>query len=161
SAGVPHEVYVGVFRSFVLAVGRALRIRTRCLGSALWERPLADAAKAPDIAFYVASSARIGNRIPAMETDPVPDLAIQAEIPNPAEHSLQAYANPGVPEVWHFARRPGRAASLRFLRLEGGTWVPSTSSLAFPQLEAAKVLPLIEQAAPLDDLDRADLFDAW
>jgi hypothetical protein len=28
-------------------------------------------------------------------------------------------------------------------------------------LASAAVLPLIERAAPLDDLDRADLIDAW
>src|SRR5205823_1850042 len=118
--GLTHEAYTEVFGDLVKAVGRAFRIPTRSLGSALWERPQTDAAKVPDASFYVASVAQVGNRIPKMETDLVPDLVIEVEITNPVDLALQAYANMGVPEVWHFARRPRRTASLRFLRLEEG-----------------------------------------
>jgi hypothetical protein len=115
----------------------------------------------PDTSFYVASVAEIGNRISKMETDPVPDLVVEVEITNPVTLALQAYANMRVPEVWHFARRPRRAASLQFLRLERKRWVSVPTSLAFPMLEAARGLPLIEQALLLDDLDRAELLRTW
>jgi len=161
SPGPAHEAYVEVFRDLIRAVAQAFHIRTRSLGSTLWERPQADAGKMPDASFYVASVAQVGNRIPRTDTDPVPDLVIEVEITNPATLALRAYANLGVPEVWHFARRSRRAATLCFLRWEEGRWVPSTASLALPMLESAKVLPLVERAAPLDDLDRADMIDAW
>jgi Uma2 family endonuclease len=161
SPGPAHEAYVDAFRDLVKAVARAYRIPTRSLGSTLWERPLADVGKMPDASFYVASVGRVGNRIPEAETDPVPDLVVEVEITNPADLALQAYARMGVPEVWHFARRSRRSASLRFLRLEGGLWVPSTASLALPMLEAVHVLPLVERGVTLNDLERADLFDTW
>jgi Uma2 family endonuclease len=161
SPGPSHEAYVEVFRDLIKAVGRAFRIRTRSLGSTLFERPAVDAAKEPDAGFYVARAPRVRGRIPEPKTDPVPDLVVEVEITNPVDLSLRAYAAMGVPEVWHFARRPRRAPSLRFLRLEAGRWVPVAASPALPMLESAAVLPLIERAAPLDDLDRADLIDAW
>src|SRR5437588_12846313 len=70
--GLTHEAYVDAFRDLIKMVVRAFRLRMRTLGSALWERPAADAAKVPDLAFYFASAARVRNRIPTMETDPVP-----------------------------------------------------------------------------------------
>jgi hypothetical protein len=72
SPGPAHEAYVDVFRDLIKSVGRAFRIRTRSLGSTLWERPLADAGKMPDAAFYVASVAQVGDRIPKVETDRSP-----------------------------------------------------------------------------------------
>jgi Uma2 family endonuclease len=161
SPGPAHEAYVEVFSDLVKSVGRAFRIPTRSLRSTLWERPTADAGKMPDAAFYVASVGRVGDRIPKVETDPVPDLVIEVEISNPVELALQAYAGLGVPEVWHFARRSRRPASLRFLRLAGGLWSPSAVSEALPMLESAKVLPLVERAVTLNDLDRADLIEDW
>ena len=161
SPGAPHEAYVEVFGDLVKAVGRAFRIPTRSLASTLWERRGADAGKEPDASFYVASAARIKNRIPNVDTDPVPDLAIEVEISNPIDLSLKAYANLGVAEVWHFARRSRRASSLRFLRLEQGGWVETATSLAFPMLKSTELLLLIERAALLDDLDRADLLEEW
>jgi Uma2 family endonuclease len=161
SPGPSHEFYVIVLEDLVREVARAFQIRTRTLRSILWERPEADAGKMPDTSFYVASVAKIGNRIPKMETDPVPDLVVEVEITNPATLALQAYANMRVPEVWHFARRPRRPASLRFLRLEGKLWVPMATSIAFPMLKASQVLPLIEQAVLLNDLDRARLLRTW
>jgi Uma2 family endonuclease len=159
--GPTHESYVVVFEDLVRTVARAFRIRTRTLGSALWERPQWDAGKTPDASFYVASTPLVAGRIYKVETDPVPDLVIEVEITNPVTLALKAYANMRVPEVWHFARRPRRAASLRFLRLQGKLWVPVPTSIAFPMLEAARVLPLIEQAVLLDDLDRANLLRTW
>jgi hypothetical protein len=50
--------------------------------------------------------------------------------------------------------------ALRCLRLERRCGIPSTASIALPMLEAAKVLPLVARVAPLDDLDRSNLFDA-
>ena len=161
SPGVTHESYVDALRDLVKAVTRAFRIPTRSLGSTLWERREADSGKMPDAAFYVGSVARIGDRMPDAETDPVPDLVVEVEITNPVNLALRAYANMGVPEVWHFARRPRRAAALRFLRLEEGRWVAVAASPALPMLESASVLPLVERAALMNDLDRADLFDAW
>jgi Uma2 family endonuclease len=161
SPGPAHEAYVDVFRDLIKSVARVYRIRTRSLGSTLWERPAADAGKMPDAAFYVASVALVGGRIPRVETDPVPDLVIEVEITNPVELALQAYASLGVPEVWHFARRSRRPASLRILRLEGGLWTTSAASVALPMLASTQLLPLVEQAVLLDDLDRADLIAGW
>jgi Uma2 family endonuclease len=161
SPGLTHEAYVDAFRDLVKAVGRAFRIPVRSLGAALWERPQARAAKMPDASFYIASAPLVAGRIPEMETDPVPDLVIEVEITNPITLALRAYANMRVPEVWHFARRPRRAASLRFLRLQGKLWVPTAASIALPMLQASQVLPLIEQAAVLDELERADLLRTW
>ena len=121
SPGAPHGAYVGVLDELVRAVGRAFRIPTCSLRSTLWERRGADAGKEPDASYYVASAIRIENRIPDVDTDPVPDLAIEVEINNPIDLALKAYANLRVAEVWHFAASgPRRAASLRFLCLEHG-----------------------------------------
>jgi Uma2 family endonuclease len=159
--GLTHEAYVDALRDLIKMVVRAFRLRMRPLGAALWERPEAGAAKAPDLAFYFASAARVQGRIPTMETDPVPDLVVEVEITNPVDLALRAYAAMGVPEVWHFSRRPRRTAALRFLRLEAGQWAPVAASPALPMLDVAAVLTLIEKSAALDETARADLFDAW
>ncbi len=161
SPGASHEAYAESISDFIKTVARVLRIPTRSLRSTLFERRAADASKEADASFYVANAAKLGNRIPEPDKDPVPDLVVEVEITNPIDLSLRAYAALGVPEVWHFRRRPRHSASLRFLRREGDVWIESSTSLSFPLLESAAVLSLIEETVLLNDSDRADLTETW
>ena len=161
SPGWPHETYAQALEEIIKAVGRAFQIRTWSLRSTYWERREADAAKSPDASFYVAGVAKLAGRYPDPKVDPAPDLVIEVEITNPIGLSLEAYARLGVGEVWHLARRPRRASSLRFLKLEGGVWTPVATSPSFPMLEATEILSLVDRAVGLDDIDRADFLEAW
>jgi Uma2 family endonuclease len=161
SPGVLHEAYADAFRDLVKAVARGLGIAVRSLGSALWERIEADAGKEPDAAFYVANARRVEGRMVDEKTDPMPDLVIEIEISHPPRLALRAYANMGIPEVWHFRHRPPKPATLRFLHLVGGRWIEVESSPSLPMLDRSKVLDVAMQAAVLNEPDRAALFDRW
>ncbi len=161
SPGFSHEAYRFAISDLVRAVARTSRIKTRSLGSTYWERQGVDAGEEPDASYYVAHATKFGRRTTTTEDDPVPDLVIEIEITNPIRLSLLAYAALGVPELWHLSHRPGREASLRFLALRGKKWVETPTSLSFPTLESASALPLVVEAAALDDDDREDLIAAW
>ena len=160
SPGFSHEAYKFAICDLVRAVARAAHIKTRSLGSTYWEGQGVGAGKEPDASYYVAHTVAFG-RSRTTENAPVPDLVIEIEITNPIRLSLLAYAALGVPELWHFSHRPGHQAVLRFLRLDHKEWIESPTSLSFPMLESSAIVPLIEEAVPLDDEDREDLIAAW
>lgn len=161
SPGVHHEAYSEAFSDLFRAVASGLRIPIRPLGSMLWERIQADAGKMPDEAFYISHAAQVEGRMVDDEADPLPDLVVEIEISHPPKLALRAYAQMGVPEVWHFRQRPGRPAALRFLQLVEGQWVEVDESPALPMLHRAKVLDMVMRAAVLSLPDRTDLLDRW
>jgi Uma2 family endonuclease len=75
-----------------------------------------------------------------METDPPPDLAIEADVSS--KTTLDAYATLQVPEVWIYDN--GR---LTIHLLQNGDYQPSTTSQVFPTLPITTWIPELVQAA--------------
>ena len=95
----------------------------------------------PDTCFYIDNAERVRSlqRID-LETDPPPDLAIEADVTSPT--TLEAYEAIKVPEVWIFAQ-----GKLKIYVLEPTGYRESNISPTFPDLELVEMIPrLIQQA---------------
>lgn len=76
-----------------------------------------------------------------IQTDPPPDLVIEVEITNPADHAIEAWRHFGVPELWFYN---GNHQTFAILLLDdSGQYVESPTSRAFPFLNSFEVLSWI------------------
>jgi Uma2 family endonuclease len=121
---------------FVRSVAMALNIPCLGTGSTTFcrgQRGLTKGkGKEPDQSFYFTHLEEIGGKGTIdLEVDPPPDLWIEFDNRGSSKGRLPVYAALGIPEVWRYRVRSGR---LRFVRLDGGVYVPIDHSLALPML---------------------------
>lgn len=95
----------------------------------------------PDTCFYIQNAERVRGLMRIdLETDPPPDLAIEADVTS--KTTLNAYITIQVPEVWIFEE-----GVLNINLLQNGTYQPSVQSLIFPDMAIATLIPtLVKQA---------------
>lgn len=104
-------------------------------------KKLKQAGVEPDTCFYISNAERVRSlqRID-LETDPPPDLAIEADITS--KTTLDAYEMMKVSEVWIFAN-----SKLKIYILTQAGYRESNISPIFPDLELAEMIPeLVQQA---------------
>ncbi len=150
----------------VSEVARAWRVRFLAVGTTTLRRegrgPLASAGKEADEGFYLgdAVAAVIRNVDLDLAVDPPPSLAIEVDNTADSTLSLPIHARIGVPEVWIY-RAPD--PSLRFLKLNNGSYDEVDRSLGLPRLTPALVLDALEagHAGGMDDLDFLDWLGPW
>ena len=111
-----------------------------------------------DACFWVANAAKLaGSRRLDLKVHPPPDLAIEVDVSRSSLNRMGIYAALGVPEVWRYD-----TAALTFHALAGKAYAETPTSLSFPGITAADLLPYIQQAATAGDespITRA--FRAW
>lgn len=95
----------------------------------------------PDTCFYISNAEQVKSlqRID-LETDPPPDLAIEADITS--KTTMEAYEIIKVPEVWIFANN-----KLKILVLEQAGYIESSISPTFPDLDVVEMIPQLVQEA--------------
>ncbi|MEO1094638.1 MAG: Uma2 family endonuclease [Cyanobacteria bacterium J06638_28] len=109
-------------------------------GSTTFKKPQR-AGLEPDTCFYIQNAERVRTLMRMdMDTDPPPDLAIEADVTS--KTTLDAYATLQVPEVWIYEN--GR---LTIHLLQNGDYQPGTTSQVFPNLPVATWVPEWVQAA--------------
>lgn len=131
----------------IAAVCSVLGIRCIPCGSTLYRKPGADTGVEPDESYFIQNISKIrGKDDLDILIVPRPDLVVEVVVTHDASHSLAIYRTLGVPEVWiHYVAKK----RLVFMRLkrsleEEPSYVPSSTSLAFPYLTSDDVLPWLD-----------------
>ena len=155
-----HDQFADLLSDLVKILLRVLGVPHRSFRTVTMKRPGMARAKEADACFYIAHVRNAPSRR-AMELDlgahPPPDLAIEVELSRPKVDVERLYAGIGVPELWRCDRR-----RVRFLRLGAdGRYVEQERSLGLPQLRADEVLPWIERADGMDDLQWSAAVERW
>jgi Uma2 family endonuclease len=113
----------------------------------------------PDQCYWFAENAlrMAGKSRLDLAIDPPPDLAIEVDITRSSLERLPIFGSMGIPEIWRIA-----AGSLQFLHLQpDGTYQPRDSSLAFPNLSVAQLVPFLDQGRSGEDTTWVRLFRAF
>ncbi|MDY6783723.1 MAG: Uma2 family endonuclease [Cyanobacteriota bacterium] len=127
-----HEKAKELIGDMVKILLEARQVAFESLGSTTLKNERMTQAVEPDACFYIQHQAAvIGKNRLDMNVDPPPDLAIEIDLTSRTQ--LDNYRMLGVPELWRY-----RQQALQIHVLQGGQYVESDSSLAFPGL------PIIE-----------------
>lgn len=109
-------------------------------GSTTFKKPKR-AGLEPDTCFYIQNAERVRALMRMdMDTDPPPDLAIEADVTS--KTTLDAYATLQIPEVWIYDN--GR---LTLYLLQDGDYQPGANSQVFPNLSVTTWIPQLVQEA--------------
>ncbi len=113
-------------------------------GSTTFKQQQKAAGLEPDTCFYIQNAAQVRN---CMRMDlavyPPPDLAIEADITS--KTTLEAYYALQVPEVWVYDS--GKLTTKVF---QDSNYIESATSLTFPNLPIAELIPKLFQQAFAD-----------
>jgi len=109
-------------------------------GSTTFKRPDI-AGIEPDTCFYI-QNADLVRDCTSMDLSiyPPPDLAIESDVTS--KTALQAYESILVPEVWIYSNQ-----SLAIHVLQGDRYIETNTSLVFPDLPIAELIPTLVQQA--------------
>ncbi|MCL1467550.1 Uma2 family endonuclease [Argonema galeatum] len=148
-----HEQPKIVLAYFVTAIADELEIETMELGALLLEREDLRRAIEPDTCFYIQNESLVRSKIIDLQTDPLPDLAIESDYTSSSLNKFTIYASLGVPELWRY-----RNQSLQVYQLVEGRYEQTDTSLAFPFLPIAEVPGFIEQSISIGQRSAVRLF---
>ncbi len=111
------------------------------LGSTTFKRQGMIAGIEPDNCFYIQNyQAVIGKERLDLNVDPPPDLAIETDVTSKTE--VDAYIALGVPELWVYDGR-----KLKINVVQGNTYLISETSIIFPDIAVAEIIPQFMQQA--------------
>jgi Uma2 family endonuclease len=153
-----HENYHIVLAQFVRVLAAESGMRYRSFGSTTFRREDVERVLEPDDCFYLASLPRIlGRRDLDLARDPPPDLALEVDITHSSLDRLAIYAALGVREVWRF---DGQSITCHVLNAQGD-YEQQESSLAFPFLRVAELVPFLLQVFDTDEATLVQAFQNW
>ncbi len=156
---LPHEFYKTVLAKLVEAIFLEQNTRIRSGGTVTIQHDAKKKGFEPDECWWIAHEPEIrGKSKLDFRSDPPPDLAIEIEMSRSLVGRIGIYAAIGIPEVWRF-----NGKRLRFCLLNsGGEYEDSESSLAFPFLKTADLLPYLGPLDdPMDETSRVRNFVNW
>ena len=114
------------------------------LGSTTFKREALLKGFEPDSAFYIARATTLQNTEIDAAVDPPPDLAIEVDVTRESLDRFPIFAAFGVPEVWRYD-----GSRVTIFRLEGGRYVETESSPAFPALTGNLITKFLEESRTL------------
>lgn len=116
-------------------------------GSTTLKRPQI-AGVEPDTCLYIQNAARVrGCTDMDLSTYPPPDLAIESDVTS--KTTLDAYQALRVPEVWIY-----RNQQLKIYVLQESDYAETSTSLTFPNLAIADLIPQLVQKAIVEGTSR-------
>ncbi len=157
SPSTPDEEDNRTLALLVEVVAEELGIDIRNVGSMTFKREDLQRGFEPDSSFYIKHEAQVSGR-PQIDlaVDPPPDLVIEIEVSNPLLDKLSMYAEMGIPEVWRLGRD-----GLAILRLDGGSYVASTTSPALPLLTSDALSRFLAESRALKRTAWLRLVRGW
>ncbi|MBC1236620.1 Uma2 family endonuclease [Nostoc sp. 2RC] len=152
-----HENPKSNFGNFIIALAEELNIEVRSAGSTTLKQRIAKKGIEPDTCYYIQNEAAIrGKQKLNLETDPLPDLAIEIDITSSSVNKFDIYAALGVPELWRY-----NGQYLKFYQLVQGQYVESKFSIAFPVVSVSDISRFIEQSKSMGEITLLKSFRAW
>jgi Uma2 family endonuclease len=135
-----HEEFSDVIRLLVYLLAEEWNINARGFGSTTFRRSDVSRGVEPDSCFYIQSVDKLsGVSNLDLNDHPPPDLAVEIDMTHPSISKLPIYAAFGVPEIWHY-----EDDQIIILKLQGGKYVKSETSIAFPRLSRKQIGSFIE-----------------
>ena len=111
----------------------------------------------PDACFYVKTAAAIGRKIQLdFASDPPPDIVVEIDVTHDSLSKFPLYAGLGVPELWRYD-----ASALTMYHLQGADYVPVSSSVALPVLDARTLTKFLNLSSELDQHEILMAFEEW
>ncbi len=143
----------------VIALTLELGLPIKAGGSVTMRRRRRQRGIEADQCFWIGNAHRMaGRRELDLRTDPPPDLAVEVDVTHSSLDRLRIYAALGVPEVW---RLEGDVLTF-YTRRTNRTCESVATSLAFPFLTPADLLPFVQQARQAgDDNTVIQQFQSW
>jgi Uma2 family endonuclease len=153
-----HERWKHILGRLVEALAEELDIRIAGFGSMTCKRQKKRRGFEPDECYWVANVATIrGRQRIDLRVDPPPDLALEIDVSSSSLNRMSIYSAMRVEEVWRFDTN-----SLVFSQLQAnGKYAQIPTSVAFPGLTAADLMPFLILGAQQDELDMLKAFRAW
>jgi Uma2 family endonuclease len=154
----PHERLKTRLDHYVTEVLVGLRMPYVPTASTTFRRRAKKGGVEGDQTYYIANEARIrGKDQIQLQTDPPPDLAIEAVQSHRAEKSIEVYRRLRVPEVWICDD-----AELVILVLQpNGQYAQSQASAIFPFLSAAEVYAWVQRPQTVPELEWIEDLRRW
>lgn len=156
---LPHEFYKKILAKLVEAIFFERDMIIRSGGMITIQQDAKKKGFEPDECWWIAHEPDIrGKSKLDFRSDPPPDLAIEIEMSRSLVGRIGIYAAIGIPEVWRF-----NGKRLRFCLLNSeGKYEDSESSLAFPFLKPADLMPYLGSIDdPMDETSRVKAFVKW
>jgi len=146
-----HEHYKKMLAKLIEATVLEGNIPVRSGGNMTFQRDDLEKGFEPDECWWIAHEEQVRRKAEFdFKIDPAPDLAVEIEMSRSLVNRISIYAAIGVAEIWRFD-----GSKLRFCHLQSdGTYKDCTSSLSFPFLGPADLLPYL---AVDDDCDETTL----
>ena len=140
---------------FVTTIADLLEIETMELGALLLEGEDLRRAIEPDTCFYIQNESLVRSKIIDLQTDPLPDLAIESDYTSSSLNKFTIYGSLGIPELWRYTKQ-----TLEVYHLVNGQYELSANSLAFPFLPIAELPEFIKQTKTIGQRATVRLFRA-
>jgi Uma2 family endonuclease len=131
-----HDRSKSLIGRLIEAMAFELDIEIEPCGSPTVRRKSKGRGLEPDECYYVANIDKVWNVDGELDLEklPVPDLAVEVEVPRSSIDRLSVYAGLGIPEIWRYDRQ---SRSIRFLLLtRAGKYEERQKSAAFPFLSS-------------------------
>jgi Uma2 family endonuclease len=153
-----HEKYAEILGRLAVILAEELNIEFVAAGSTTFRQKAKRRGLEADRSYYVQHAAAIIGKLDIdLKVDPPPDLAIEMDVTSSSLDRMGIYGSLGVPEVWRFDGEEFQV----WRRKRDGSYRRATASAAFPTLPVAKVLPLLDELAPLGGLAMTRALRAW
>ena len=152
-----HESIKQIIGAMVTQIAMERNIPMRQLGSTTYRRRKLRKGLEPDQCYYVQNEKKVRGRDDLdFEIDPVPDLAVEADVTSRSIDRLPIYAALGVREIW---RHDGQR--LHFLHLVRGKYTSAQTSLAFPFLKVAELNRFLNIWSEMEEIAFLRSFRDW
>jgi Uma2 family endonuclease len=141
-----HEFIKRLLERVVTTLTEELNLKVRSVGSVTLNREDLAQGVEPDSGFYIQNASQIRGRKLDLETDPPPDLVVEADVTSSSIRRLKIYQRLRIPEVWRWTSR-----SVEIRQFQNGEYVICEDSLAFPMLSAETIQRFLEEGKDADD----------
>ena len=145
------------FDRLIFALAEELEVEIKSAGSMTLKRKAINQGIEPDNCYYIQNEPSvIGRRELDLETDPLPDLAIEIDITSSSVNKSGIYLALGVSELWKYNGRV-----VKFYQLVEGQYVEREFNLAFPIVLVNDMNGFIEQSKTMGEIALLKSFRAW
>jgi len=153
-----HERAKTILNRLIAALSDELEIDLESLGSTNFRSAAKAKGAEPDDCFYIehfAAALRMRDEFDP-HRDPPPDIVVEVDRASSSLNRFGIFAALGVPEAWHVFKK-----EVRFYVLTGDSYTESSTSRAFPFLDAAILTKFIVLGLAVGGRKTAGAFRTW